>query len=77
LRPDMTTSVTIYQEERIGVLVIPRTAVIKEGTSKFVLVKQDSGNFEKKAIKTGMTSGSDVEVASGLNEGDIVGIKRE
>jgi multidrug efflux pump subunit AcrA (membrane-fusion protein) len=77
LRPDMTTSVTIYQEERIGVLVIPRAAVIKEGTSKFVLVKQDSGNFEKKAIKTGMTSGSDVEVVSGLNEGDIVGIKRE
>jgi multidrug efflux pump subunit AcrA (membrane-fusion protein) len=77
LRPDMTTSVTIYQEERKGVLVIPRAAVIKEGTSKFVLVKQDSGNFEKRAIKTGMTSGSDVEVVSGLNEGEIVGIKRE
>ena len=77
LRPDMTTSVTIYQEERAGVLVIPRAAVTKEGTSKFVLVKQDSGNFEKRTIKTGMTSGSDVEVASGLNEGEIVGIKRE
>lgn len=77
LRPDMTTSVTIYQEERIGALVIPRAAVIKEGTSKFVLVKQGSGGFEKRAIKTGMTSGSDVEVASGLNEGEIVGIKRE
>ena len=77
LRPDMTTSVTIYQEERSGVLVIPRAAVTKEGASKFVLVKQDSGNFEKRTIKTGMTSGSDVEVASGLNEGEIVGIKRE
>ncbi len=77
LRPDMTTSVTIYQGERKGVLVIPRAAVIKEGTSKFVLVKQDSGNFEKRSIKTGMTSVSDVEVTSGLNEGDIVGIKRE
>ena len=77
LRPDMTTSVTIYQEERSGVLVIPRAAVTKEGASKFVLVKQNSGNFEKRTIKTGMTSGSDVEVASGLNEGEIVGIKRE
>ena len=77
LRPDMTTSVTIYQEERTGVLVIPRAAVIKEGTNKFVLVKQESGSFEKRVIKTGMTSGSDVEVASGLSEGEIVGIKRE
>lgn len=77
LRPDMTTSVTIYQEERNGTLVIPRSAVIREGASKFVLVKQNSGNFEKKAVKTGMTSGGKVEVVSGLNEGDIVGIKRE
>ncbi len=77
LRPDMTTSVTIYQEERKGVLVISRTAIIKEGTNKFVLVKQDSGSFEKRAIKTGITSGSDVEVTSGLNEGEIVGIQRE
>ena len=77
LRPDMTTSVTIYQEERIGVLVIPRAAVTKEGASKFVLVKQDNGDFEKRTIKTGMTSGSDVEVVSGLKEGDVVGIKRE
>jgi len=77
LRPDMTTSVTIYQEERAGVLVIPRAAVTKEGASKFVLVKQNNENFEKRTIKTGMTSGSDVEVVSGLNEGEIIGIKRE
>jgi multidrug efflux pump subunit AcrA (membrane-fusion protein) len=77
LRPDMTTSVTIYQEERKGVLVIPRAAVTKEGAGKSVLVKQNNGSFEKKEIKTGMTSGSDIEVVSGLNEGEIVGIKRE
>jgi len=77
LRPDMTTSVTIYQEGRKGVLVIPREAVIKEGASKYVLAKQDNGNYEKKSIKTGMTSGNDIEVVSGLNEGELVGIKRE
>ena len=76
LRPDMTTSVTIYQEERSGVLVVPRAAITKEGASKVVLVKQNNGSFEKKVIKTGMTSGSDIEVVSGLNEGEIVGIKR-
>ncbi|MFZ5800405.1 MAG: efflux RND transporter periplasmic adaptor subunit [Candidatus Omnitrophota bacterium] len=77
LRPDMTTSVTIYQEERKGVLVVPRAAVIKEGNSKFVFAQASSGDFEKKEIKTGMQSGSDIEVVSGLQEGEIVGIKQE
>jgi len=76
LRPDMTTSVTIYQEEKKGVLTIPRAAVVKEENSRFVLVKQADGTFEKRAIKTGSQSGSDIEVISGLNEGDTVGIKK-
>ncbi|MBI4706385.1 MAG: efflux RND transporter periplasmic adaptor subunit [Candidatus Omnitrophica bacterium] len=77
LRPDMTTSVTIYQEERTGVLVIPRSAVVKEENEKFVFVKEPSGYFEKKEIKTGIQSGKDIEVISGLKEGDVIGIKRE
>ena len=47
------------------------------GAGKSVLVKQNNGSFEKKVIKIGMTSGSDVEVVSGLKEGEIVSIKRE
>jgi len=77
LRPDMTTSVTIYQEERTGVLVIPRSAVVKEGNERFVFVKETSGSFEKKEIKTGIQSGKDIEVISGLKEGDVIGIKRD
>jgi multidrug efflux pump subunit AcrA (membrane-fusion protein) len=77
LRPDMTTSVTIFQKERKGILVIPRATVIKEENGKFVMVKQVSGTFEKKAIKTGAQSGNDVEVVFGLNDGDIIGLKKE
>jgi len=77
LRPDMTTSVTIYQEEKKGVLVIPRSAIIKEGNEKFIFVKEPSGSFEKRDIKTGIQSGKDIEVISGLQEGDTVGIKRD
>jgi multidrug efflux pump subunit AcrA (membrane-fusion protein) len=73
----MTTSATIYQEEKKGVMVIPRVAVIKEGNVKFVFVKESSGAFEKKEIKTGIQSGKDIEVISGLKEGDVIGIKRD
>jgi len=77
LRPDMTTSVTIYQEERKGVLVIPRAAVVKEGNERFVFVREPSGSFEKKEIKTGIQSVKDIEIVSGLKEGDTIGIKRD
>jgi len=76
LRPDMTTSVVVYQGEKKGALTIPRAAVTKEGNSRFVLVRQANGTFEKKTVKTGAQSGSDIEVTSGLNEGDTVGIKK-
>ncbi len=76
LRPDMTTSVSIYQEEKKGVLMIPRIAVIKEENSRFVLVRQADGTFEKRAIKIGSQSGSEIEVVSGLNEGDTIGISK-
>jgi len=77
LRPDMTTSVTIYQEEKKGVLIVPRSAVIKEGNEKFIFVKEPSGSFGKREIKTGIQSGKDIEITSGLKEGDVVGIKRD
>jgi len=72
LRPDMTASVTIYQKERKGVLMIPRTAILRDGGRKFVLVKPPTGPSEKKAVQTGMSSGSSVEIVSGVSEGDAV-----
>lgn len=75
LRPDMTTSVTIYQAVRQGVLMIPRKAVIREGGNKFVLMKLPGGTLQRKAIKTGVSSGSNIEIVSGINEGDTVVIE--
>jgi hypothetical protein len=72
----MTTNVTIYKEEKKGVLMIPRAAVIKEENSRFVFVKQTDGTFKKRAIKTGVQNGSEMEVVSGLNEGDTIGISK-
>jgi multidrug efflux pump subunit AcrA (membrane-fusion protein) len=77
LRPDMTASVMIYQEARKGVLVISRSAIRKDDEGKFVMVKGDDGTLSRKAIKTGQSSGSDIEVVSGLKEGDTVAIKKE
>ena len=75
LRPDMTTSVIIYQKERKGVLMIPRKALIREGGRKFVLVKKAGVPPYKKEVKTGMSNGRYIEITSGLHEGDTVVIE--
>ncbi len=76
LRPDMTASVTIYQQERKGVLMIPRQAVVHAGGETFVLVKTGQGVPRKQAVKTGESSGGFIEIVSGLHEGDQVFINQ-
>ncbi|HFQ89901.1 MAG TPA: efflux RND transporter periplasmic adaptor subunit [Desulfobulbus sp.] len=72
LRPDMTASVTIYQQERKGVLMIPRQAVSHAGGETFVLVKSGQGPPRKQVVKTGESSGGSIEIVSGLREGEQV-----
>ena len=75
LRPDMTVSVTIYQKERKGVLMVPQKVVERGGGNKFVLVRLPDGTLQRKTVKTGIRSGNDIEIVSGLNEGDVVVIE--
>jgi len=72
LRPDMTTSVTIYQDEKKDLLMIPRKAVKREVNSEFVFVKTPKGVLVKKEVKIGLRHRNEVEIVSGLKEGDIV-----
>ena len=76
LRPDMTASVTIYQKERKGVLMVPRKAIIREGGGKFILVREADGPPRKQAVRTGANSGRYIEIVSGINEGDMVVIEK-
>ncbi len=72
LRPDMTASVTIFQQERQGVLMIPRQAVSHAGGETYVLVAAGQGPPRKQPVTTGESSGTAIEIVSGLHEGDPV-----
>ena len=72
LRPDMTASVTIFQQKRPGVLMIPRQAVSHQGGETFVLVDAGQGPPRKQMVTTGESNGADIEIVSGLREGDQV-----
>jgi HlyD family secretion protein len=76
--PKMTANVTIETNSRENVIVIPTKALKPYQNGKGVQVaKSDSKGkqvFEYVAVKTGLKSGSQVEVTSGLEEGAIISL---
>ena len=74
LRPEMFGEVTLAIAPREGLLV-PADAVIDSGEQKVVFVSLGNGKFEPRTIEVGQSNGSEVEVLSGLNEGEQVVIR--
>jgi Cu(I)/Ag(I) efflux system membrane fusion protein len=56
----------------LGVLSIPRSAVLDTGRRKLVYVEREKDLFEAREIKTGFVAEGYVEVLEGLKEGEIV-----
>ena len=48
-----------------------------DANKQLITMANEKLGAEKKEIKTGLQSGKDIEVVSGLNEGDVIGIKRD
>ena len=70
----MTADVTFVTDSVSNVLYVSKQAVIYEDDQAYVYVK--SGNeYTKKAVETGFSNGSSIEIKEGLSEGDEVYIK--
>lgn len=72
IRVGMTATATIIQKQEKDVLIIPNKAVTMENGKQTVKVKKSDGNTEVRTIKTGLTDGRNVAVASGLEQGEVV-----
>jgi membrane fusion protein (multidrug efflux system) len=71
LKPGMFASVFITTETHHDALIIPKKSLILESDLDQVYIYK-AGNAHKVTLKVGFTSGEDLEVLSGLNEGDLV-----
>lgn len=67
----MAGQMQFITKEKSGILIIPNGAVYRKNNISYV-TKLEDNNAKEVAIKTGFTDGKDVEVSSGLNQGDIV-----
>jgi multidrug resistance efflux pump len=91
LKPEMLASVSITAVDKTGVLVVPVNAVERRRRDRVVtVVKPDAANAqagtaeakegeerkgEERSIEVGATDGEQIEVLSGLSEGELVQLK--
>ena len=71
LRPDMYANVRLHADrgERI---VVPQSAVLYAGERSFVFRALGDGRFRPQPVTTGVRSGEEVEIVSGLAAGDLI-----
>jgi multidrug efflux pump subunit AcrA (membrane-fusion protein) len=72
LRPGMTATANIVTSTLSDALLIPKTAVKVDGTTKFVTVVAPDGTQEKRTITTGRSDEINVQVLTGLKAGEKV-----
>ena len=78
LLPGMTANVTIVTGQRQNVLLVPLLAVQESDDGEVVLVKDSlSGEASTTRVQVGLNDGTYVEIARGLNEGDVVVVEYE
>ena len=68
----MSCTVELVSERVDDVLIIPKRAITTEGNQNYVQLKQEDGTAVLQAVTLGFTDGTNYEVKSGLEEGDIV-----
>ncbi|MBI2825649.1 MAG: efflux RND transporter periplasmic adaptor subunit [Planctomycetia bacterium] len=71
LRPGMYAYATVVLAEKSDALVLPRAAIIRDGPKAFANVVHD-GKISRTPVVLGLEAGGEVEVASGVTEGDVV-----
>ena len=71
LRPEMTTTVSIYLDTKKDVLTVPREAVKREQGQKYI-IGLEADKLVKKWVKTGWRDNDFQEILEGLKENDQV-----
>ena len=72
LRAGYSANADIIIDRRDGVLTIPERVITFTGDSATVTVRTANDKTQPRAIKTGLSDAINVEVVSGLKEGEVV-----
>jgi len=77
IRSGMSCQIHFTKDQAEGVLLIPRKAIKRIEGQYFVQVKDTNGSVSERGIEIGRIGGADVEVLSGLKEGERILVPSE
>jgi HlyD family secretion protein len=81
VRPGMTASAQIITQQKGGVVLVPRRAVLSENGKSYVLIPSPAGRpdpktgappSERREVTTGLSNSEVIEITSGLKPGEKV-----
>jgi HlyD family secretion protein len=69
----MTANVEIVTASKADALIVPLRAIQSDGGKSYIW-RQSADGFEKVEVTLGVMTETEVEIASGLSEGDVVSV---
>ncbi len=72
LKPEMFVNVTLQAARTRDAVVVPAPSVVRSGTREQVFVVRESGKFEPRTVKLGVTSGEWVQILDGVEPGEEI-----
>jgi len=72
IRSGMTANVVITTDKREGVLSVPQGIVSERDGKKYVQVKTDDAITDREVVPGEVSSSGNIEILSGLSDGDVV-----
>jgi len=72
LKPQMTANVNIILAKHPDALTVPIDAVTRDGGRSHVVVVHENGETEERAVTTGISDATDIEIVDGVKEGETV-----
>jgi membrane fusion protein, heavy metal efflux system len=71
IKPQMFGSIRLVKSSAPGILV-PATAVLREGNDAYVFVAKGNGRFERRAVELGRSVDGSLEITGGVNAGETI-----
>lgn len=68
----MSANVSLLESVKTNVLLVPTTAIKRQGRTTFVLIPDAAGKPTQQTVGLGGSDSTNTEIVSGLNDGDVV-----
>ena len=72
IRSGYSANAEIILEQAKQVITLPESALEFSGDSTFVYLKMADNTYQRRQVTTGISNGLDIQILSGIEEGDIV-----